>query len=457
MSHITSVPWSYIRDHLVDQESAPLPPSSHAFLKRALGINLGEVRSYMGPAASRLCGLLQARALVVDRSIVFAEGQYAPQTIAGQRLLAHEVIHLLQRRPGKRPTSELALVGDPQDLYEIEADRLAEELLSGSLRTAPTPDTSGAIRRVFTVLPNAVVSTEFRGAIPGVSFTKRDAVDMATFHLTRNSAAIRAGTIRKQSDASAIRIVATISVTSDNPKEDLASSALRFRFLQFFGLTDHRAFYAGLLPTEGTMFLDFAGSPAFSGAGDLMLDTDSTSKDFPYYEMYPPKFLRANSYLWMVTITMDDHPFNDLPMALPNFAAGNSRNFLCTAYKRFNVVTVVLARDYTDPGKPTLTALSQINWGAEVACRIRWSQTSDSLIPRPPEFTARDFHCNDPAPSVDADLIARIKKIDFSTQTYNDAADAAYKTVVGNTFNTRNTRAFGKWDSSKIGEFFGDE
>jgi hypothetical protein len=457
MSHITSIPLAFVRDHLVNQESAPLPPLSQASLNRALGCDMSGVRTYVGPSASRLCGLLQADALVINGSIVFAEGRYAPQTAAGQRLLAHEAIHLLQQRQSKQPTSGLVQVGNPQDPYEVEADRLAEELLGGSFRTIPTPDTSGAIRRTFTVLPSANVTREFRGAIPGVSYTSRGAVDIATFHLTRNSAAIKAGTMRKQADGSAINLGATISVISDNPKEDLASSDLRFRFLQFFGLTDQRAFYAGVLPTEGTMFLDFASSPAFSGAGDLMLDSESSSRDFPYYEMYPPRFVRVNSNLWAVTITMDDHPFNDLPLVLPNFAAGNKRNFLCTAYKRFNVVTVVLVRDYTDPGKPTLTALSQINWGAEVGCRIRWSQTSDSLEPRPPEFTTRDFYCDDPLPTVDPDLVTKIKNLDFSSQTYNDAADAAYKTVVGSTFNTRNTRAFERWDSAKIGEFFGDD
>jgi hypothetical protein len=399
---------------------------------------------------------LQARALVANGGIVFGEGQYAPQTAAGQRLLAHEIIHLLQQRQDKRSRSQWVPVGRPQDPYEVEADRLAEEMLSGRLRNAPTPDASGAIRRTFTVFPSAVVSTEFKGAIPGVSFTKRHGVDMATFHLSRHSAAITAGTMRKQSDGSAIRIVAKISVTSDNPKQDLASSDLRFRFLQFFGLTDLRAFYAGLEPKDGIMHLDFASSPAFSGAGDLMLDSESTSTEFPFYEMYSPQFVRTTPNLWMVTITMDDHPFNDLPLALPNFAARNARNFLCTAYKRFNVVTVVLVRDYTDPGKPKLTTLSQINWGAEVACKIRWSQTRDDLSPWV-SYSSRDFHCNDPLPQVDPDLVGRIEKLDFSSPTYNDAAEAAYKTVVGNTFNTRNTRAFDKWDSAKVGEFFGDD
>jgi len=454
MSRIASIPWSYVRDHLVDQEAAPLPPSSYAFLERTLGSNLGEVRTHVGPAASRLCDSLQARAFVVNRKIVFADRQYEPQTEAGQRLLAHESIHLLQQQQSKPPKSELALVGDPQDPYEVEAERLTEEALNGNLRTVPTADSSGAIRRAFTVLPNPIVSAEYKGAIPGVSITTRGGVPMATFHLTRHSAPVVAGTMRKASDATAIRIVATISVISDNPKDDLASSALRFRFVQFFALTDQRAFYAGPAEADGNMFLDFASLPAFSGAGDLMLDTEAKSRDFPYYDMYPAQIQRVNPLLWMVKITMDDHPFNDLPMTLPNFAS-NKMNYLCTASKSFNVVTAVVVRDLTDPSKLKLTMLAQIYWGAEASCRIRWSRISeDSLSPKPPEIAGREFHCSDPVLGADDDLTARIEKLDMSTQTFNDAADAAYKTVVGSTSFSRNIQAAEKWYSSKIGDFF---
>lgn len=41
---------------------------------------------------------LNAHAFTCCNHIVFAPGKYAPDTAAGQRLLAHELIHTLQQR-----------------------------------------------------------------------------------------------------------------------------------------------------------------------------------------------------------------------------------------------------------------------------------------------------------------------------------------------------------------------
>ena len=275
----------------------------------------------------------------------------------------------------------------------------------------------------FTVLPTAKISAEYRGAIPGVSYVNRGPLPVATFHLTRNSAAIRANSMRTPADASAFRISADISVISNEWKGNLAFAPLSFHFLQFFNLADLRAFYAGPTAADGQMYLDFARAPAFSGENESMLDSVSRSNEFPYFDMYPPRLVKLTPAMWLVTITMDDHPFSDLPLTLPNDVSGKT-NFLCTVSKRFSVVTTVVSRDETDPTNPKRTMLGKIVWGAEVACRIRWSKDgADAHSPRPPELTVRDFSCGDPVPGVDADLAAEIEKIDLDTQTFNDAAE----------------------------------
>jgi hypothetical protein len=156
-------------------------------------------------------------------------------------------------------------------------NRLAEDALGGNLRTTPTPDSSGAIRRVFTLAKDATMVAKYDGAIPGVSY-RNASVPRALFHLTRHSAPILAGSMRKAADASAIRITASVGVLTNDPKADLASSDLNFHFLQFFGLTDQRAFYADSVSSEGNMFLDFASSPAFSGADDPITTHECLSR-----------------------------------------------------------------------------------------------------------------------------------------------------------------------------------
>jgi hypothetical protein len=454
MPFITALPRTFLRNWLVDREAVPLEPSWRAFIQQRFGVNVDNVRVHRGPAASRLCALLQARALVVNRDIVFSEGQYAPDTPAGQRILAHEIIHLLQQQHGKAPHSEIIPVGDPHDQHELEADRLAEDALGGNLRITPTPDSSGAIRRVFTVAKDATMVAKYDGAIPGVSY-RNSSERMALFHLTRHSAPILAGAMRKAADASAIRITASVGVLTNDPKADLASSDLNFHFLQFFGLTDQRAFYAGPVSSDGNMFLDFASSPAFSGADDLMLDSESKSTIFPFYDQSPPEIRRVHPALWSVRITTDDHPFHELPLRLPNFAASDKFNYLCSAYKRFNVVTAFVVRDYSNVSKPVTTILAEMFWGAEVACKFRWSHAANgNLEVGPAEFTTRDFHCGEAITDRDPDLAARIADLSDATGTFNDAAVAAYKTVVGSTFITRNTQASDKWYSSKVAEAF---
>lgn len=79
----------------------PLPDSTRAFFESRLDGNLDQVRVHAGPAAARSAEALNARAYADGSHIVFGEGAYAPETGAGKRLLAHELVHVLQsREPG---------------------------------------------------------------------------------------------------------------------------------------------------------------------------------------------------------------------------------------------------------------------------------------------------------------------------------------------------------------------
>jgi hypothetical protein len=55
------------------------------------------VRLHTGAAATRSAHELEARAYTAGRHIVFGGGEYAPDSAAGQRLLAHELVHVVQQ------------------------------------------------------------------------------------------------------------------------------------------------------------------------------------------------------------------------------------------------------------------------------------------------------------------------------------------------------------------------
>lgn len=75
----------------------PLPDPARDFFEPRLGHDLGNVRVHTGPQAATTAHALGARAYTLGRDIVFGEGQYAPSTQGGKRLLAHELAHVVQQ------------------------------------------------------------------------------------------------------------------------------------------------------------------------------------------------------------------------------------------------------------------------------------------------------------------------------------------------------------------------
>jgi hypothetical protein len=75
---------------------AVLPRAERDYFEPRLGRDLNDVRLHTGPAAKDLTNHLGARAFAVGGDIVFGEGEFAPGTLAGRRLLAHELAHVAQ-------------------------------------------------------------------------------------------------------------------------------------------------------------------------------------------------------------------------------------------------------------------------------------------------------------------------------------------------------------------------
>jgi hypothetical protein len=91
-----------------------------------LGDDLGDVRVHDGPDADALARSVQARAFAVGPDLFFAEGEHRPGTADGDRLIAHELTHVVQQRGA--PTDGPLTVSQPGDASEREADRAADEL-----------------------------------------------------------------------------------------------------------------------------------------------------------------------------------------------------------------------------------------------------------------------------------------------------------------------------------------
>ena len=77
-----------------------LSASVRAFFEPRFGHDFSQVRIHTDSRAAESACALDALAYTVGRDIVFATGQYSPETPSGQRLLAHELAHTLQQEPG---------------------------------------------------------------------------------------------------------------------------------------------------------------------------------------------------------------------------------------------------------------------------------------------------------------------------------------------------------------------
>ncbi|MEP7300236.1 MAG: DUF4157 domain-containing protein, partial [Caldimonas sp.] len=81
----------------------PLAADVLARMETGFGMGFGAVRVHDGAAASMSADAVGAEAFVVGSDLVFNRGMYEPRSKAGERLLAHELAHVMQQRQGTTP------------------------------------------------------------------------------------------------------------------------------------------------------------------------------------------------------------------------------------------------------------------------------------------------------------------------------------------------------------------
>jgi hypothetical protein len=79
----------------------PLPSPIRGQMEHGFGADLSHVRIHTGRQASQLSQSIHAQAFTHGQDIYFNEGKFQPGSTAGQRLLAHELVHVGQQN-GKR-------------------------------------------------------------------------------------------------------------------------------------------------------------------------------------------------------------------------------------------------------------------------------------------------------------------------------------------------------------------
>ena len=75
----------------------PLDGKTRSHMEAGIGANFSNVRVHTGAHASQLNRSISARAFTRGSDVFFDGGQYNPGSIAGKRLLAHELTHTVQQ------------------------------------------------------------------------------------------------------------------------------------------------------------------------------------------------------------------------------------------------------------------------------------------------------------------------------------------------------------------------
>lgn len=128
-------------DDVLRSPGRPLDAATRTFFEPRFGHDFGNVRVHADGKAADSARAVGAFAYTAHSDIVFGAGQYAPGTAAGQRLLAHELAHVVQQQGGENTggfadlSSGRLAIGPSDSVAERQADSAAAAALNGGSAT----------------------------------------------------------------------------------------------------------------------------------------------------------------------------------------------------------------------------------------------------------------------------------------------------------------------------------
>jgi hypothetical protein len=147
------------------------------------GRSFGHVRIHTDPLAAMAARLLGAQAFTVGSHIFFAEGCYDPQTRPGRRLLAHELVHIVQQASGATPAP---VDDDQRAALECIADEAAEIIVAGA--SLPSGFSFGSAPRGLVQCHAGVdcPGTRYDAREPSIWMAANEAIELAYKNDPRN-------------------------------------------------------------------------------------------------------------------------------------------------------------------------------------------------------------------------------------------------------------------------------
>jgi hypothetical protein len=145
---------------VVQAPGRPLDAGIRTLMEARFRYDFGQVRIHADGAAAESARAVRARAYTLGSQVVFATGQYAPETAEGRQLIAHELVHVVQQ--GSVSASGLPReTGAPgNDRHERAAEAAADRFASGASLEAQTGVASAGLQRAEDPGPAPAAQTD---------------------------------------------------------------------------------------------------------------------------------------------------------------------------------------------------------------------------------------------------------------------------------------------------------
>ena len=125
IDHFSEIP-SIVHD-VLNSPGQPLDAETRAFMEPRFGHDFGHVRVHTDAQAADSAHAVHAHAYTVGQNVVFSESNYAPSTLAGRKLLAHELAHTIQQRNARGAPAS----ADRNEVLEATANAAARSVADG--------------------------------------------------------------------------------------------------------------------------------------------------------------------------------------------------------------------------------------------------------------------------------------------------------------------------------------
>ena len=135
---------------VLNASGRPLEPATRGFMESRFGHDFSQVRVHTDGRAAESARAVDALAYTVGRDIVFAAGRYRAGAAAGNRLLAHELTHVVQqaRSPISLNATSLGGVSSAHHPLEREADAAADRVAAGHHVAMPSGHAPAGLQRL---------------------------------------------------------------------------------------------------------------------------------------------------------------------------------------------------------------------------------------------------------------------------------------------------------------------